>query len=69
MKQLLSFLPSAIAIIVCAGVGSFVAHVIVDLTAWEGTFAAIATLLLSMVLAFVLFVAGAALISVLDRNK
>jgi len=48
---------------------SAVAHVIVDLTSWEGTFAAIATLLLSMVLAFALFVAGAALISVLARNK
>jgi hypothetical protein len=69
MKQLLSYLPSAVAIVVCAGLGSFVAHVIVDLTSWEGTLAAIATLLLSMVLAFGLFVAGAALISVLARNK
>jgi len=69
MKQLLSYLPSAIAIVVCAGLGSFIAHVIVDLTSWAGTFAAIVTLFLAMVLAFAFFVAGAALISVLARNK
>lgn len=69
MKTLLALLPSAIAIIVCAGLGSLIAHVIVGLFAWQGTVAAIATVLLSMLLAFALFVAGVALSNAFARRK
>lgn len=69
MKKLLSFVPSGIAILICAGLGSVIAHAIVGLAPWEGTPAAIATLLLSMVIAFALFVAGAALLQAIGRKK
>ena len=69
MKTLLSLVPSAIAILLCAGLGSVIAHALVDLTPWQGTVAVIATLLLSMFFAFVFFVAGAALLHTFARKK
>ena len=69
MKTLLSCVPSAIAILFCGGLGSIIAHALVGLTPWQGTGAAIATLVLSMFFAFVFFVAGTALLHTFARKK
>ena len=69
MKQLLAYLPSTIAILVCAGLGSLIAHAIVAALGWTGTMGAIAALLLSMFLAFAFFVAGIALLNAYRARK
>lgn len=68
MKALLSYLPPAAAILVCALLGSFVSHWLIGLTGWQGTGGAIATLVLSMLLAFAFFVLGVAVLNALRGN-
>ncbi len=58
MKRFLAYLSSGLTILICAGVGTLIAYTLVDALGWEKTPAVIATLLLSMLLAFALFAAG-----------
>jgi hypothetical protein len=69
VKALLKILPSAIAILISAGVGSFVAYAIVSGLGWTGLPAAFATLALASAIAAGIFAAGVALLHGFQRKK
>lgn len=69
MRQVLSYLPGLIAILVCAGLGSLLSDALVALLGWRGGWAAFATLALSMLLAFGLWVLGVFLLNSLRKTK
>ena len=69
MRRILSFLPSGIAILVCAGLASAISHELVDVFGWRGAWAVIGTLGLSMVLAFGLWVLGVAALNSMRKTK
>lgn len=65
----MSYLPSAIAILVCGAGGAVFAWSIVDALGWTGIGGAIATAVIGMVTATVLWAAGVGIGKVLGLNK
>lgn len=61
MKQLLALFPTLVAIVICAGLGSFIANVMIDALNLHSTAAVLGTMALSMLLSFGFFVLGVSL--------
>jgi hypothetical protein len=61
----MSYVLSGIAIVICAGIGAATAWIIVSWIGWDGVGGAIATTIVGMVLATLLFAGGVALGKVL----
>jgi hypothetical protein len=60
VKALLPYIRSSIGIVICIGVGVFVAQQAIDGFGWDGLGAAFASIFLTLAIAFALFVAGVA---------
>ena len=69
MRQILSVLPSLIAIACSAGLGVMVSHTIVVALGFRGALAIAATLLISMFMAFVFFALGTTVQRVVGLKK
>jgi hypothetical protein len=65
----MSYVLSGIAIVICAGIGATVAWFIVSSIGWDGVGGAVATTVVAMVLATLLFAGGVVLGKALGRFR
>jgi hypothetical protein len=65
----MSYVLSGIAIVICAGVGAATAWIIVSSIGWDGVGGAVATTIVGMVLATLLFAGGVVLGKALGFRK